>query len=346
MKRFVKGICLMGMVALLATSCNKNKETSMVYKCTMDPTETHFDQEAGMWDNEENARVYIDATYQVTFEADDEVMLFNIDEVTPANSECAMYKVINAGTTGAGAGSTANLEAVSETISEDIIDAKYAFYPGANVNTASLTTDNRSVFTLATEQTYRENDGTPIIPAGALYMAAKIDKAGEGQIQNDNFAFRNICGILELKFYSPTGKTVTSIELTNKGDMSICGDVELIVPEVEPATMTSLFKTFVADPEDAANIAEMNAYKQQVGYNVANATKTLTLNIPGGKQLATTKAEANSFYFVLRPLALMNGFDVTLNFSEGEPKTIHSTAYNKNTIKPNTFRVFTALNAD
>jgi hypothetical protein len=345
MKRFVKGICLMGMVALLATSCNKNKETSMVYKCTMDPTETHFDQEAGMWDNEENGRVYIDATYQVTFEADDEVMLFNIDEATPANSECAMYKVINAGTTGAGAGSIANLEAVSETISEDIIDAKYAFYPGANVNTASLTTDNRSVFTLATEQTYRENDGTPIIPAGALYMAAKIDKAGEGQIQNDNFAFRNICGILELKFYSPTGKTVTSIELINN-DMNICGDVTLIVPEVEPATMTSLFKTFVADPEDAANIAEMNDYKQQVGYYVENGTNTLTLNIPNGKQLATEKANANSFYFVLRPLALMNGFDVTLNFSEGEPKTIHSTAYNKNTIKPNTFRVFTALNAD
>jgi hypothetical protein len=42
----------------------------------------------------------------------------------------------------------------------------------------------------------------------------------------------------------------------------------------------------------------------------------------------------------------MNGFDVVLTFNDSTTKTIHSTAYNKNTIKPNTFRVFTALNAD
>lgn len=337
----------MGAVALLATSCNKNKDTqSMVYKCTMDPTELTFTTEQGVWDDEESTRLYIDATGQVFFEANDEVMLFNIDEVTPANSECAMYKVSAEGTIGQGAGAEANLEPVGQaTISNEIKDAKYAFFPGANV-TANLTNGNRSTFTLSATQEYREVNGTPVIPQGALYMAAKIDKAQQGQLQNDNFAFRNICGILELKFYSPTQKTVTSIELINQGQMNICGDVELIVPGVEPATMTQLFKTYIADPTNAANLEAINEYKTEVGYNVNNASNTLTLNIPNGKQLASTKADANSFYFVLRPLALQYGFDVVLHFSDNTTKTISSTKPNKNTIAPNTFKQFTALNAD
>ena len=333
MKRFVKGVCLMGTVALLAVSCNKKQTTdSMVYSVRMDAQEQEFGHEQGLWDNEEPSRMYIQS-YVVNFETGDELMLFNLDEATPANSEFATYTVQEGGT---GSGVTlANLANLDGTgISDDIIDAKYAFYPAANVNTSNVTTNNTATFTLATTQQYTKV-GDVVVPAGDLYMASKIDKAASGAVQNDQFHLRNICGVLELKFYSPSGKTLESIELTNGGEMNITGDVSLYIPAVDPGQLT-----LALGNNDAAAIAEI---KEQLQYYVENAGNTITLT-GINETLATTAAEANSFYFVLRPQALMEGFTAVLNFSDSSSKTITSTR--NNMIKPNTFKQFTALNAD
>lgn len=342
MKRFVKGVCLMGAVALLATSCNKNKDTnSMVYHVSMDATETYFAQEQGVWDDGVSERIYIDGNYQVNFEQDDQLMLFNLDEATPANSESAVYTVQQSGI---GSGITlVNLDGTG--ISDEIKDAKYAFYPGANVTT-DLSNENRATFTLTTEQEYREVEGAPVIPAGALYMAAKIDKAGEGQLQNDQFAMRNICGILQLQFYSTEeNKTVDNIVLTNGGQMNLTGDVTLKVPAVDPGTMITLFTNIVTDPENAAYQSAIAEFKEEAGYSVTNAGNTITLtNV--NKTLSTDRNNPDSFFFVLRPQALKDGFTVTINFTDNTSKTITSTKVNTNTIKPSTFRTFAAMKAN
>lgn len=338
MKRFVKGVCLMGAVALLATSCNKNKDTnSMVYHVSMDPTETYFAQEQGVWDDGVSERIYIDGNYQVNFEAGDELMLFNLD-ATPANSESAVYTVQAAGT---GSGITlVNLDGTG--ISDEIKDAKYAFYPGANVTT-DLSNENRATFTLATTQEYAEGRIAP----GTLYMAAKIDKAEEGQLQNDQFAMRNICGILQLQFYdsdTENPKTVSSIELTNSGEMNITGDVNLKVPAVDPGAMTVLFTNIVAEPENEEYQDAIADFKGEAGYNVTNAGKTITMT--NVNKTLGNQANPTSFYFVLRPLALKDGFTVTINFTDNTSKTITSTKVNTNTIKPNTFRTFAPMKAN
>ena len=70
----------------------------------------------------------------------------------------------------------------------------------------------------------------------------------------------------------------------------------------------------------------------------------MTLDCGAGIQLGTTRNDANQFYMVLRPLALNGGFDIDITFSDNTTKTI---SVNKdNTIKPNTFRVFPAMNVD
>lgn len=320
---------------MLATSCNKNKDTnSTVYRVAMDPQETSFEREDGYYEGA-NDRIYIDNTYRVKFEQGDQVMLFNVDEANPSVNVCAMYTV-------AATGYEANLQPVGQAIPDEISEsrAKYAFYPGQNVETPTLTTDSRGIFTLDETQTYRVVDGAPVVAHDALYMAAKIDNPA-----NDQFAFRNICGILEMKFFSTAGKTVTSIEITDP-ERNLTGDVSLIIPEVDPGTMTSLFRNYVADPTDEATIGEIAGYKQTVGYAVTNAGNTLTLNCGNGVQLGTTRETATTFYFVLRPLALMDGFTAHITFSDDTTKDITSTAYNRNTIKPNTFRVFPALKVD
>ena len=236
MKKLVKGICLLGVVALVATSCNKENTDAKVYRGVN--FDERFEVEAA--NGFEGERVYLDDSYKVYFEADDLVMLFNIDDANAANSEAALYKVTTAGNTPEFAPYQAE-----ETISDEMMSAKYAFYPGNNVDLTELANDNRGIFKLEPVQEYREGK----ISQEALYMAAKIDNA-----DNDVFAFRNICGILTLKFYSPTAKTVKSIAITDNS-MSLTGDVTLKVNTVDPAAMIGDFKNICEGNATVAEIA-------------------------------------------------------------------------------------------
>lgn len=316
----------MGVVALLATSCNKKDETTAkTYRGGS--YDERFEQENA---NGFEERAYIDNVYRMTFEEGDQVMLFNVDDETPANSEAALYVT------------TAGYEPVFEpyqadnTISDEMMSAKYAYYPGIHVQTEALENENRSVFKLLPQQEYREVNGAPVVAKEALYMAAKLDNPA-----SDYFAFRNICGVLVMKFYSPAGKTIESIKITDNA-VTLTGDVTLKVNEVDPAQMMELFRNY--DPSNAEYVAALNEYKNQVGYAVDQSGNELTLVCNDGVQLGTTATEANTFYFVLRPLALMNGFDMVITFNDTTTKTI-STVRN-NMIKPNTLRVFPALNVD
>ena len=315
----------MGVVALLATSCTKKEDKAMVYRGYS--YDAQFEVEAANYDAP--TRAYIDDTYRMMFEANDQVMLFNIDNTTPANSECALYVVEADGYQPTFAPYEAGVE-----ISDEMMDAKYAFYPGNNVvkDMAVLANENRSVFKLLPVQQYREIGGTPVIGKEALYMAAKIDNPTE-----TNFAFRNICGVLVMKFYSPTAKTVTSIEVTDN-NVNLTGDVTLKIDKVDPAEMMDLFRNY------PGNESAINDYKDEVGYSVETSGNTMTLDCGTGVTLGTTAADANTFYFVLRPLALLNGFDMTITFDDATTKVISTTKDNK--IKPNTLRVFPALNVD
>ena len=318
----------MGVVALLATSCNKQQNNSMVYRGYS--YDGQFDTEMANYD--EPGRAYIDATAKVEFEQGDKVMLFNIENANGEGSEYAMYQV-------AASSYQPELTPVDAnvTVSDELFTlGKYAFYPGDNVGTAQMSNENRAIFPIASTQEYREVAGTPVIAHNALYMAAKIDNELEAV---NVFAFRNICGVLSLKFFSPTGKTVKSIAVTDH-ERYLSGDVTLKIHEVDPGYMMQLFRNYgVAGNEEL--IAE---YMDQVGYSVAVDSQTMTLDCGAGIQLGTTRNDANQFYMVLRPLALNGGFDIDITFSDNTTKTI---SVNKdNTIKPNTFRVFPPMNVD
>ena len=327
MKKLLRGVCLMGVVALLATSCKKTNTNSMVYRGYS--YDSQFDTELANYDGD-GSRAYIDATAKVMFEADDQVILFNVENADGEGSECAMYKV-------QADSYQPVLEPVGvETVSDELMAlGKYAFYPGDNV-TPQLSNENRATFPLVSTQEYREVSGAPVIDKNSLYMAAKIDNELEAV---NVFAFRNICGVLKLQFFSPSGKTVKSIAVTDR-DMYLSGDVTLKIHEVDPGYMMQLFRNYGA----AGNEELIAEYMQQVGYSVAADSKTMTIDCGTGVQLGTSRTNANTFYMVLRPLALRNGFDIEITFSDNTTKTI--AVDRDNTIKPNTFRMFPAMNVD
>jgi hypothetical protein len=314
MNKFAKTLCMMAVVVLAFTSCKKNNQDvkSMAFNGSFEQFQVE----------ESDYRAYIDNTNTIRFEDGDEVMLFNI--VDPANSQSAKYEVSNNGT---------KLNLVDGTIDPTTDGSYYAFYPAGNV-TPNLGDENKAVFTLAGTQTYRSNAGAPVIPAGALYTAAK--DATHKTLTQTFFEMKNICGILELNLYSASGKTVRSITVTDNA-FNLVGDMTLKIDQVNPSEMTTLFYNY----GDPAYETQLAAYMNQVGYYAANTNNSVTLNCGTGVALSTDASNPTQFFIVLRPLALRHGCVLTIEFTDDSVETYESTK--PNVIKPNYIRVIKAM---
>ena len=314
MKKILRGVCLMGVVALLATSCNKNKETA-----TITTVNQEMEVVAGEWNDGEKVQLN-PSNNQLYFEEGDLLTLFRIAEgeaSTYADYTPALTQVDNTTWTPVG-------EALAE--GGDL----YAFCPGgSSYITPNLANENRATFKVPAMQNYRENT----CPTEGFFMASKLE-AGQTA-----FYFRNICGLLWLKLYSPNNRVVKSIVVTDKKGHHLSGDVTLKIDKVNPTTLTSLYRNYSdTNPSYAQTLA---AYIEESGYEVANAGSTMTLNCGDGVQIGTTSGTATSFYMTLRPLALRGGFDVTIS---GDDWSYTMSTTKNNIIGPSVIKKMPALN--
>jgi len=320
MKKILKGVCLMGVVALLATSCNKNKDQETAKIQTFNQQFESVESDFGPgYDGE---KVYLNPSdNRLYFETGDLLTLFKIN-ADPTLSACGDFTPANTQvdhTTWTPAGTT--------TLPEE--GDLYAFCPGGiNYVTPNLLEGNRATFHIPAVQVYRENT----LPVEGFFMASKLE---EGQ---DAFYFRNICGAMLLRLYSSKDRVVTSIVVKDKAK-NICGDVTLIIPEVEPATLTSLYTNY--SDNEAWQTNYLLPYIQRSGYSVSNGGNTITVDCGNGVQIGKTAATATNFYITLRPLALRKGCEITVNYIGGS-YTINS---NKNNmIGPNIIRKMAPVN--
>ena len=305
MKKVIRCICMVAIVALAFTSCKKNEEKSSVMIKTQDLVEENLD---------ENRAYMTPVNLKIYFEEGDVAMIFNIDEEVPTHSHCAQYEAIQEGNfvrfQNMGTGEVA----------EDILDAYYAFYPGGreHIQTELAQGENKSKFLVAPTQEYRPDR----VPLDAMYMAAKVDEVehlSETEEPENAFFFRNICGIYDMLLFDPEGPTVKEITITDHA-LHLSGWVELILPEVDPIEMTSLFNNY--DPSNPTYLNRLNEYKNRVGYNVTDAGYSITLTMPEeGVQIGTTQGDATRFYMVLRPLACFNDYTITVTLADGTVKT-------------------------
>lgn len=307
MKRVIRCICMVAIVALAFTSCKKNEEKSSVMIMTQELVEENLD---------ENRAYLTPGNNKIIFERGDVVMVYNIDEEVPTHSHCAQYEAVQEGNfvrfQNCGTGEVA----------EDILDAYYAYYPGGreHIITEMAQGQNKSKFLVAPTQEWRPNR----VPAEAMYMAAKVDDVehlSETEDPEHAFFFRNICGIYDLILFDSNGpKVVEEISITDN-NLDLSGWVELILPEVDPVEMQSLFNNY--DPNNAAYMQSLAQYLNRVGYNVTEKGNTITLVMPEeGVQIGTTQAGAVHFYMVLRPLACGGEYTINVKYVGGEEKTI------------------------
>ena len=326
MKKVLRCMCMMALVALVFTSCKKKEEKSTFVGAT---------QEFVM-QTEDGERAYIEnfGNHHIHFEIGDMCMMFNIKEDVPTQSQAALYEAIEEGDVVTFANSGYG------EVAEDILDGYYGFYPGGPGQTITELAqgENKCKFFVDPIQEYRENK----VSLKDLYMAAKVTPEEAAHMSEANFAFKNIMGILELKPFEAAQRTVTSIEIVDNA-FDLTGWVELIIPEVDADEMQALFNNF--DMSNPTYVAALHEYMTRVGYSIEDEGNSVTLNIPGGIQLGATKAETPAFNFVLRPLALSQGFHVIFTFDDGSQKDCDLSGVNL-MMKPNVMKVNTGLNMD
>lgn len=319
MKKVIKCMGMLALVALAFTSCKKEEEKSIIQVTTQELISVDED------------RAYLnDVTNKVNFEIGDMCMLFNINVETPTESEAALYEAIEQGQTvhfeNSGYGEVA----------EDMHDAYYAFYPGGPGHTVTelQAGENKCKFHVNATQTYRP--GKPSM--GDLYMCAK---STAGHLSQTVFPFQNFMGVLRLLPYEAAQRTVTRIQIVDNF-YHLSGWVELIIPEIDMAEVQSLFNNYDLSNESYVNT--LNAWKNRVGYNVTEAGRSITLEVPDGVKLGNTKATTTGFDIVLRPLAMSQGSHIIFTFSDGTQKDVDLSFYHRGAT-PN-YRLNLGLNLD
>jgi hypothetical protein len=330
MKKVMKCLGVMALVALAFTSCKKAETKSSITVASEDLITVDMDEDRAFLD---------DASNHTFFEIGDRVMVFNISKTTPTMSNCGVYECINQGS---------NVQFVNSgygDAAQDALDGGYyAYYPFVepfeNIISELPDGENKSKFHVQAEQTYRADK----VSLGDLYMAGYSD-APNLDAAVANFQMQNIMGVLRLLPYENAQRTVTKIQVVDNR-FHLSGWVELIIPEVNATELKSTFNLYnPADPDNATFVSKVNEIKNRMGYNVTDGGYSITLNVPDGVQLGATKATTTAFNIVLRPLAMSQGFHIIFTFDDGTTKDVDASANHNFCIKPNT-RLNLGLNMD
>ena len=296
MNKLMKCICMMVLVALSFTSCNKTEEKhNSTFRAIIKDAAFEVVGED---------KAYVDSDNIIQFEQGDVCMVFNLDDDHPANSHCATYEALESGNfvgfQNCGLGEVA----------EEKLDYFMAFYPGGSDRLQSqLSGDyNKAKFIISNRQYYREDK----VSRGDLFMVATVDDANLSQ---GCFVFESIMGVLQFQPYESRQGTITQIQVYDL-NFNLAGELEVNLGEQK------------GTDKSRAIFDAMDGSKE--------GSNHIDLYLPdGGVQLGASKATTPKFNIVLRPLALYGGCHIIVTYATGEVKDVYVPA-EMIVIKPNT----------
>lgn len=310
MKKLVRTMCMVGLVALVTVSCKKKEENNAVTLGLPQMEVESVDED----------RAYIDFGdgNQFKWNENDQIVVYNLNYTDGTQSEKRVW------TAAPGAEGT-----ILTTFSGDAIGAKkdgyFYFYPATIAsNSTALDVDNRETFTVADTQDYIVvNNGASIVCDNkALALACTVDQL------SDNFTLQHIFGICRLKLTISNalanenhGK-VTSVVLRDRVH-NLTGSVSMKLHVVDDALFSAYQQDYIDAMGDVNAAGTLAQYLQDLGYHAEPIGKEITLDCSanGGVQLYTS--QQSLFYIVVRPGALINGFYVDVNFEDGYTYTIN-----------------------
>lgn len=327
MKKILRGVCMLAVVALAFTACKKNDQKEGIRFSGR--TEAFVVNAL----DEERAYIGTNGNTNSFFEVNDQIMVYNLNSDDAHLTNYGIYWTDKAGHRVDWYYSSGTV--INHTSTET---ALFAFYPAEIVNNARLWEgDNEAMFEIVDHQEYRKYGNQVVLPKTTLAMAAADTIAAN--VNDKEFAFKNIMGGLWLRLTDNQARTITSI-VYEDNTFNVTGRVHLKIDEVDPDILTGLLNNY--NPNDPTYLAELNAYITRSGYYVddANAAlkgKVITLDCGEGVQLSANTAK--DFLITLRPLAMFDGCKITFNFAEGEPLVYEFAGGTpqQRMIKPNAF---------
>ena len=306
MKKILRGVCMLAVVALAFTSCKKNNEQKEGIRFS-GVTEAFV---VNTFD-EDRAYIGTNGNTNTFFEVNDQIMVYNLNSDDATHTNYGIYWTDKAGHRVDWYYSSGTV--INHNPTET---ALFAFYPAEIVNNARLWEgENEAMFEIVNHQEYRKYGNQVVLPKTTLAMAA-ADTVAAG-VDEKEFQFRNIMGGLWLRLTDTQARTITSI-VYEDNTFNVTGRVHLKIHKVNPNVLLSLLNNY-GQPGNAEALA---AYISESGYFVDDAHaalkgKVITLDCGEGVQLSANSAK--DFLITLRPLAMFDGCKITFNFAEGEP---------------------------
>jgi hypothetical protein len=319
MKKIVRTLCLVAMVALVATSCKKKEENANV-TVALEET-TGF--EAGP--SIDGSKAWIDVFNGSVFRWNehDQVAFYNLSS-NPANSTCTVLTAID------GSEGQMRTKFTGPAIGPAQEIGYFVFYQPEKAGAVKgnpLGADNRETFTVPATQDYNPQY---MIDPKSMVMACSTPTA-------TNFSLSHIFGFLNIGIYNSTGTSDVEVDYITVEDKAnyLAGNVNLKLGEVNPTELNFMLNRLVQYGENDPNYqaAYTDYIINTLGYNVIRQSQTITLNCDA----KLNKSGYTYFFISLRPGALRHAFTVTIHYKDG---TTYSHEFNNPSeyiIKPGHF---------
>lgn len=323
-------LCMVGVVALLVSSCKKNESKTVSIGL---PTFEESIVDGG------GEKLYIDfnASNALKWNGNDEIMIYNLDAENGTKTVKKVYS------TGASAEGATNANFDGDDLG-DKMDHYFIFYPVSKIatGTSALNNINYETFTVPAEQDYTLINGNPSVDPDGLAAACEVSSL------TSHFSLKHIFGVCRLRLKG-TNKKVTKIELIDEHH-GLAGNVGMKLHEVNMNTFSNLMNlyTLASNGTSGMNpsfISQWNTYRETLGYTSEATSHKITLNCvteatPEGVQL--NESTVTPFYIAVRPGAFIDGFKIKVYFGNESKEILNyntpNTAYR---IRPGVISGFT-----
>ena len=321
MKKIVRTIGLASMAALLmsVSSCKKDEGNGDVMIKVSVPEMEALEVEGG--------RAYIDTHYQFHWNANDQVRVYNLSQDANQSTSGVFRNISGEGV------QSAYFTGGSVGRKKDL--GYFLAYPAMRAleNPVLLKNENRADFQLSENQTYAcyVNSAHPysLVDGTAMLMAVNTDNL------MSELTFRHVCGCARIGFNTDTGQDVYVKRVTIiDNSFNLTGTAQVKVHAVNVEKLQALINLYKAG-NDAAYATQFQSYViDTLGYNAQLTGKSITMEcfvMDDNLQTHPVKLENSGsgytyFNFMLRPLALSNGFtvEITLCDENGFNEEIHT----------------------
>jgi hypothetical protein len=310
------------MAMVLTVSCQKNNtNTNSSFTFGMPIVETP----EGSF--ELDSKAYIDplAGSQMKWWEGDQMMIYNLDAKTPANSIAEVFTA-DPGCQG---------KTMTTFTGADLGGKKsggfFAFYPADKADLSLLANNNRGKWSVDPTQVMNPNviTGTPgwenrflMDPQGVVMAEVANDfMSGSQMIMRHIFGFANLRVVCANNLDT---KHVTSITIRDK-KVHLTGPIELNILDITEerlAALQTLGNQYAAGGMNLDDyMAQLQSILQEMGYTSDPDGYEVNCVCPDGVDFFTINNVKKYFVVSLRPGALVGGFDVVVTYADGTSET-------------------------